>query len=66
MLKDESCKIELDRPEGQEVFKEYMEKVEALLKVFPLFTKERKGVSVGREFRETYTNAYKVLYQDST
>lgn len=43
-----------------------MEKVEALLKVFSVVTSETKGVSVGREFRETYTNAYKVLYQDST
>ena len=43
-----------------------MEKIEALLKVYLLFIQETKGDSVGREFRDSYTNAYKVLYQDST
>ena len=34
-MKEESYKIELDKVEGQDIFKEFMQKIEQIIQVLP-------------------------------
>ena len=56
-------KFDLDTPEGQEICQKYLNHVEHLCAVTPALTQIYDVHTVSRDYRQNFSQAYKVLYK---
>lgn len=59
-------KYDLDSDDGQRIFKRYLGHIENLCEVCSGATQHYKVATRSREYRQTFSNAYKVLYREGS